>query len=220
MKPGLSTVLSYGPLLGMAMFATAAAEVMVGDLSVSCAEDPACLNRLHPDIPMVAEADPGQGGRGGVGQGEGQICRRTDPDQGAALAEAILRGLVDGGATLVVTTHYERLKLLATEHAGQFTNAAVGFDIDELRCIYCGLCEEACPEVAAKVQAATAVIETALAGDLIDLVPSYASVLVVYDPMKTDHLSVGHRLRTAVSGLSDSEDRHGRRVVLPVYYAP
>jgi KipI family sensor histidine kinase inhibitor len=80
--------------------------------------------------------------------------------------------------------------------------------------------EEACPAVAARVQAASAVIETVLAGDLIDLVPSYASVLVVYDPMKTDHLSVGHRLRTALSGLSDSEDRQGRTVVLPVYYAP
>ena len=38
--------------------------------------------------------------------------------------------------------------------------------------------------------------------------------------MKTDHLSVGHRLRTAISGLSGSADREGRTVVLPVYYAP
>lgn len=36
------------------------ADVMVGDLSVSCAEDPACVNRIHPDIPMIAEADPGE----------------------------------------------------------------------------------------------------------------------------------------------------------------
>jgi len=27
---------------------------------VGCAEDPACINRLHPDIPMVANADPGE----------------------------------------------------------------------------------------------------------------------------------------------------------------
>lgn len=80
--------------------------------------------------------------------------------------------------------------------------------------------DEACPEVAARVQAASAAIETALGDDLIDLVPSYASVLVIYDPMKTDHLSVGHRLREAVSGLSGSTDREGRTVVLPVYYAP
>ena len=36
------------------------ADVMIGDLSVSCAEDPACVNRIHPEIPMVAEADLGE----------------------------------------------------------------------------------------------------------------------------------------------------------------
>jgi formamidase len=43
----------------MFTFEDAAAEIVVGDLSVSCAEDPACINRLHPDIPMIAEARPG-----------------------------------------------------------------------------------------------------------------------------------------------------------------
>ena len=38
----------------------AAADTMVGDLNVSCAEDPACVNRIHPDIPMVAEAELGE----------------------------------------------------------------------------------------------------------------------------------------------------------------
>jgi KipI family sensor histidine kinase inhibitor len=80
--------------------------------------------------------------------------------------------------------------------------------------------EQASPEVAARVQAATAAIETALGEDLVDMVPSYASVLVVYDPMKTDHLSVGHRLRATLSELSGSESPEGRAVVLPVYYAP
>jgi len=36
------------------------ADVVVGDASVPCAEDPACINRLHPDIPAAANADPGQ----------------------------------------------------------------------------------------------------------------------------------------------------------------
>jgi formamidase len=36
------------------------ASVVVGDTSVPCAEDPACMNRLHPDIPAVARANPGQ----------------------------------------------------------------------------------------------------------------------------------------------------------------
>jgi formamidase len=36
----------------MFTFEEAAAEIVIGDL-------PACINRLHPDIPMAAEADPG-----------------------------------------------------------------------------------------------------------------------------------------------------------------
>jgi len=89
---------------------------------------------------------------------------------------------------------------------------------DNALILYLG--DQASPEVAARVQAATAAIETALGEDLVDLVPSYASVLVVYDPMKTDHLSVGHRLRATLSELSGSENLQGREVVLPVYYAP
>ncbi len=60
MKFGLSTCLSTGLLLTLAMVGDVAAEIVVGDRSVSCAEDPACINRLHPEIPMVAIADPGE----------------------------------------------------------------------------------------------------------------------------------------------------------------
>jgi len=60
MNFGLSTRLSSGLLLTLALFANATADITVGDRSVSCAEDPACINRLHPDIPMVAKADPGE----------------------------------------------------------------------------------------------------------------------------------------------------------------
>jgi DNA mismatch repair protein MutS2 len=64
-----------------------------------------------------------------------EIAVGTDPEQGAALAEAILIALVDAGATVVATTHYDRLKLLATqpERHGRFHNAAVGFDLQRMR---------------------------------------------------------------------------------------
>jgi len=68
------------------------------------------------------------------------------------------------------------------------------------------------------VQSACAAIESALGRDLIDLVPSYASVLVIYDPLQTDHLSVGHRLRAALADLSAAPSSEGRTVTLPVYY--
>ena len=47
-------------LLTLVLVGDAGAEIVVGDRSVSCAEDPACINRLHPDIPSVARADPGE----------------------------------------------------------------------------------------------------------------------------------------------------------------
>lgn len=62
-----------------------------------------------------------------------EVAVGTDPDQGAALAEAIVGELVACGATVVVTTHYERLKLLAVAEPGHFVNAAVGFDLERLR---------------------------------------------------------------------------------------
>ncbi|MCA9715733.1 MAG: hypothetical protein KC468_13730, partial [Myxococcales bacterium] len=61
-----------------------------------------------------------------------EIAVGTAPTQGAALAEAILLHLSRAGATVITTTHYDRLKLLARAHPGQFENAAVGFDIERM----------------------------------------------------------------------------------------
>ena len=44
----------------LALSAQASAQAVVGDASMSCAEDHACMNRLHPEIPMVAEVDIGE----------------------------------------------------------------------------------------------------------------------------------------------------------------
>lgn len=79
---------------------------------------------------------------------------------------------------------------------------------------------ETSPAVSARVQAAAVTVERALGEDLVDLVPSYASLLVIYDPLRTDHLSVAHRVRQAVQGLEAGEQGEGRCVSLPVYYAP
>lgn len=78
--------------------------------------------------------------------------------------------------------------------------------------------KETSPATAARVQAACAAIETALGQDLIDLVPSYASILVIYDALRTDHLSVSHRMRAALADLKVLEASEGRTVNLPVYY--
>ncbi len=79
---------------------------------------------------------------------------------------------------------------------------------------------ETSPEVSARVQGAVAAVEQALGGDLVDLVPSYASLLIIYNPMTTDHLSVAHRVREATANLQDASAGPGNTVVLPVYYDP
>jgi DNA mismatch repair protein MutS2 len=73
-----------------------------------------------------------------------ELMSGTDPSQGAALAQAVLEDLVDdqkdsGAVSVVVTTHYDRLKALAlfekgveSKHDGprHFRNASVGTDKD------------------------------------------------------------------------------------------
>ena len=80
--------------------------------------------------------------------------------------------------------------------------------------------EETSPEVSARVQGAAIAIEATLGGELIDLVPSYASLLIIYDALQTDHLSVSTRVRKAVAAIDSSPTTEGRTVVLPVYYSP
>ena len=60
-----------------------------------------------------------------------EIAVGTDPEQGAALAQAVLEALADAGVTGIVTTHYERLKALGATDA-RFSNASVGFDLARL----------------------------------------------------------------------------------------
>lgn len=60
-----------------------------------------------------------------------EIAVGTDPDQGAALAQAVLEALAAKGITGIVTTHYERLKALGAADP-RFANASVGFDLERL----------------------------------------------------------------------------------------
>lgn len=60
-----------------------------------------------------------------------EIAAGTDPEEGAALAAAVLEALTARGAAVGVTTHYERLKELATKNE-RFANASVGFDFEQM----------------------------------------------------------------------------------------
>ncbi len=57
-----------------------------------------------------------------------ELAGGTDPEEGAALAAAVLEALASRGAAVAVTTHYELLKTLAVRD-DRFENASVGFDV-------------------------------------------------------------------------------------------
>lgn len=59
----------------------------------------------------------------------------TDPQEGAALARAILAHLVEAGITCMVATHYPELKAYAHTTPG-VVNASVEFDLDTLKPTY------------------------------------------------------------------------------------
>jgi DNA mismatch repair protein MutS2 len=71
----------------------------------------ACLERAGSDTLVLVD----------------ELSGGTDPDEGAALACAVVLALLERGAAVCVTTHYERLKSLAASDA-RLKNAAVGFD--------------------------------------------------------------------------------------------
>lgn len=60
-----------------------------------------------------------------------EVAAGTDPEEGAALAGAVLQALTLRGAAVAATTHYERLKELATGE-NSLENASVGFDFERM----------------------------------------------------------------------------------------
>ncbi len=64
-----------------------------------------------------------------------EIGEGTEPGEGAALAQALLEALVDRGATVVATTHFNRLKELAGDDP-RFANASAEFDLETLAPTY------------------------------------------------------------------------------------
>jgi DNA mismatch repair protein MutS2 len=59
----------------------------------------------------------------------------TDPGEGAALASAVLEGLIERGAVTLVTTHHNALKLFGSQTDGA-VNGAMEFDLRTLKPTY------------------------------------------------------------------------------------
>jgi KipI family sensor histidine kinase inhibitor len=75
-------------------------------------------------------------------------------------------------------------------------------------------------EISAQVQHCADLIAGELGTALIDLVPSYASLLVIYNAFEIDHLAVNKSLKKILSNAVEVKNGNGKVVILPVYYSP
>ncbi len=76
------------------------------------------------------------------------------------------------------------------------------------------------PEISAQVQRMAQSLPTLLGDQLLDLVPSYASLLVLFNPLLTDHLRIRKAIHAAVDAEDNTQAGEGRLVELPAYYSP
>lgn len=72
--------------------------------------------------------------------------------------------------------------------------------------------------VSARIQAAVSGILAGMSDCIIDLIPSYASLLVIFDLERSDHFAVTQRLRATLTKLDNVDATAGDLVTLPVYY--
>jgi KipI family sensor histidine kinase inhibitor len=75
------------------------------------------------------------------------------------------------------------------------------------------------PTIAAHIAQTAQQLRDSIAQVLIDLVPSYGSLLVIYNPLQTDHYAVRAAIRQTLSNLTaHNRQTEGSLVSLPVYY--
>ncbi|MEO3877331.1 5-oxoprolinase subunit PxpB [Rheinheimera fenheensis] len=75
------------------------------------------------------------------------------------------------------------------------------------------------PAISALVQQACALIKAELTDDVVDILPSYASVLVIFNPFSTDLYRVKAQLQHCLAKLQPGNSHSGKVVELPVYYS-
>ena len=79
--------------------------------------------------------------------------------------------------------------------------------------------EQTSATVSAQIQAAVDNILASMREAIVDLVPSYASLLVIFDLDRSDPFAMRRQLRAALTGLDGVESGAGNLVTLPVYYS-
>lgn len=79
------------------------------------------------------------------------------------------------------------------------------------------------PELSTQIQHASSRIANAMGDLLIDQIASYASLLVIYDPLRCNHLNVRSIIRKVINDIgvtgTDSNSKRKTYVKVPVYYS-
>ena len=79
--------------------------------------------------------------------------------------------------------------------------------------------EQTSAEVSAQIQGAVKNILASMQDCIVDLVPSYASLLVIFDLDRSDPFAIRRQLRAALTDLDSVDASAGELVTLPVYYS-
>lgn len=75
------------------------------------------------------------------------------------------------------------------------------------------------PEVSDDVQQVSKLIREHLAADIIDLIPSYASILVMFNLLEIDHHHLRNKLKKLLSSSKSGSSKQGKLIELPAYYS-
>jgi len=80
--------------------------------------------------------------------------------------------------------------------------------------------ERPCRKTSSIIAHTVSYLKNNLSTKLIDLVPSYHSLLVIYNPLKIDHLGIEKEILNAIGLWSlEIDTDKGRKIELPVYYS-
>ena len=77
------------------------------------------------------------------------------------------------------------------------------------------------PAVANRIQRITGLLSDTMGEHIIDMIPSYGSILVLYNPLTTDHFAVKKLIRNAIDAsqfVDLDQSNSSNPIELPVYY--
>lgn len=75
------------------------------------------------------------------------------------------------------------------------------------------------PSISSNVQQATQLIRQHFSVEIIDLIPSYASMLVVFNLLEIDHHHLRNKLKIVLKQCVSVSNKQGRLIELPAYYS-